>query len=415
MSENTNLELLAPAGCYPSLQAALNNGADSIYFGLAQLNMRARARRSFVGADLPDIMDRIHKAGRKGYLTINTILYDHDLPLANSLLEEAKRCNVDGVIVSDIAGMEAAFELGLEIHISTQLSISNYPSLKFFARWADRVVLARELTLGAIKRIHKEIVSNDLRGPSGRPMEIEAFAHGALCVAVSGRCDMSLYTSNASANRGACEQNCRREYTVTDTQTGKQLVVDNNYIMSPNDLCTIEFIDRMVDAGITTFKLEGRARAPEYVDAVVGAYRQAIDAVKADAFTPELVESLMPGLHKVYNRGFSSGFYFGREGGWSAAPGSKATHRKVLVGPVKNYFAKAGVVVVKITDSKVTAGDDYLLVGPTTGVVKGTLENLRIDGESTDTALQGSLVSFQVPERIRLSDRMFIMVPVANA
>jgi putative protease len=202
---------------------------------------------------------------------------------------------------------------------------------------------------------------------------------------------------------------------VTDTQTGKQLVVDNNYIMSPNDLCTIEFIDRMVDAGITTFKLEGRARAPEYVDAVVGAYRKAIDSVEDGTFTPELVESLMPSLHKVYNRGFSSGFYFGREGGWSGAPGSKATHRKVLVGPVRNYFAKAGVVVVQITDSKVSKGDDFLLVGPTTGVVKGTLDNLRIDGEPTDVANQGSLVSFQVPDRIRLSDRMFIMVPVANA
>ena len=407
-----SLELLAPAGCYPSLQAALNSGADAVYFGLAQLNMRARARRSFSGGDLEEIMRRVHAAGKRGFLTINTVLYDHDLPLAERLLDEAVKHRVDGVIVSDHAAIEAAAERGLEVHISTQLSISNYPSLKFYARWADRVVLARELTLGAIKRIHNKIVEEDLRGPSGRPMEIEAFAHGALCVAVSGRCEMSLYTANASANRGACEQNCRREYTVTDTQTGQELVLDNNYVMSPNDLCTIDFLDRMVDSGVTVFKLEGRGRAPEYVDAVTRAYRTALDAVVDGTYSEELVASLMPELERVYNRGFSEGFYFGRQGGWSAAPGSKATHRKVLVGPVKNYFAKSGVALVQVTDRAPVRGDDFLIVGPTTGVVKGSLEEMRIDGEVVEEAPQGSTVSFRIPERARLSDRMFLMVPV---
>ena len=406
-------ELLAPAGCFASLQSAIDGGADAIYFGLAQLNMRARARRSFQGSDLSEIMQRIHDGGCRGFLTLNTLLYEHDLPLAYSLLDEAVEQGVDAIIVADIAAMQAARERGLEVHISTQLSISNFPTLRFYAQWADRVVLARELTLSAVKRLHQKIVETDLRGPAGRPMELEIFAHGAQCIAVSGRCGMSLHTSNASANRGACEQNCRREYTVTDTVSGDQLVVDNNYIMSPKDLLTLDFLDSLVDAGAAVLKLEGRARSPEYVEAVVSAYRTALDAIAEGTYDQALVQSLMPQLNSVYNRGFGSGFYLGRKEGWSKAGGSRATHRKVLVGPIQKYFGKAGVIVANVTDAGLSEGDAFVIVGPTTGVVKGTVTGLRVDGQTSSTAQKGDLLSFAVGEKARSSDRLYKMVPVA--
>jgi len=274
-----SVELLAPAGCFPSLQAAIDAGADAVYYGLAQLNMRARARRSFQREDQKEIIDRCHQSGIRGYLTLNTILYDHDLTATRRMLDDAAELNVDGVIVSDMAAIEMARARGLEVHISTQLSISNYQSFKFYSQFSDRIVLARELSLPMIKKLHQQIVAEDLRGPSGRLMEIEAFAHGALCIAMSGRCGMSLFTSNGSANRGACEQNCRKEYIVTDAETGKQLKVDNNYIMSPNDIATIDFLDQVVDSGVGVLKLEGRGRAPEYVYTVTQSYRKALDAI----------------------------------------------------------------------------------------------------------------------------------------
>ena len=409
---NHSIELLAPAGCYPSLQAAIAAGADSVYFGLAQLNMRARARRSFQGGDLPGIMERLHRADRKGFLTLNTLVYDHDLRLMNALLDEAVKEGVDAVIVADVAAVMAARERNLEVHISTQLSVSNYPAVVFFSQWADRIVLARELTLGAIERIHKNIVENDLRGPSGRLMELEAFAHGAQCVAVSGRCGMSVYTSNASANRGACEQNCRKEYTITDRETGKELVVDNNYIMSPTDLCTLGFLDKVVGAGITVLKLEGRARSPEYVQSIVDAYRSAVDALADGSYGPDLVNRLMPQISEVYNRGIGSGFYFGRDTTWSETGGSKATHKKELVGRILKYYAKPGVVVARVEASELRDGETFLIVGPTTGVIKGVVENLHVDGEPNPDGVKGAEISFKVPTRVRLSDRLFKMVPV---
>jgi len=402
-------ELLAPAGCYASLQAAIDAGADAVYFGLAQLNMRARARRSFGEDDLEAIMTRLHSAGLKGFLTLNTLLYDHDIKLMERLMDQAVAHRVDAVIVADVAAIQAARDRGLEVHISTQLSVSNYRTLKFYSAWSDRVVLARELTLSAVKKIHQQIIAEDLRGPSGRQMELEVFAHGAQCVAVSGRCGMSLHTSNASANRGACEQNCRREYVVTDKETGQQLEIDNNFVMSPTDLLTLDFLDQMIDAGIAVLKLEGRARSPEYVSAVVGAYRTALDALEAGSYDQDLVQSLMPGLKKVYNRGFGSGFYLGRKEGWAKTGGTKATHRKVLVGPVKNYFSKAGVVEALVTDAMAVEGDEYVIIGPTTGVIKGEIEGLRVDGELRDEAPQGSAITFVIPDKVRRSDRLFVM------
>ncbi len=405
-------ELLAPAGCYPSLQAAIDGGADAVYFGLAQLNMRARARRSFKGSDLAEIMTRLHDNDLQGYLTLNTLLYDHDLPLAYKLLDEAAEHGVNAVIVSDAAAIQAARERGLEVHLSTQLSISNYEAVKFYAEWTDRIVLARELTLGAVKTVHKKIIADDLRGPAGRVMELEVFGHGAQCVAVSGRCGMSLHAGNASANRGACEQQCRREYIVTDKETGEQLQLDNNYIMSPTDLMTLDFLDQVVDAGVSVLKLEGRARSPEYVYAVVSTYRKALDALTDGSYNQTLVEELMPALSEVYNRGFGSGFYLGRKEGWSKAGGSKATHRKQLVGPIENYFSRAGVVQARVTDTNICEGELYIIVGETTGVVRGTITGLRVDGEPSTRAPQGSQITFSVTSKIRKSDRLFKMVPV---
>ena len=405
------IELLAPSGCFPSLQAAIDAGADAVYFGLAQLNMRARARRSFEAGDLPEIMERCRAAEIKGFLALNTVLYDHDLPLTTKLLGDAARNGVDAVIVSDMAAVQIANELGLETHLSTQLSISNFQSLKFYARLCDRVVLARELNLQMISRIHRQIQDEDLRGRSGRPMELEAFAHGALCIAISGRCGMSLFTANASANRGACAQNCRREYEVTDKETGDQLVVDNNYIMSPNDIATIDFLDQLVASGIRILKIEGRGRSPEYVKTVTRAYRKAIDALHEGQYDRELTQELLIDLKKVYNRGLSSGYYLGREQGWSGAYGSKATLRKVEVGCITNYLSQLGVAVIQSTSSEFSRADDYVIIGNSTGVIEGTANDLRVDGNRVESIKPGELFSLKVDAKVRRNDRIFKMVP----
>ncbi|MCP5535531.1 MAG: U32 family peptidase [Akkermansiaceae bacterium] len=405
-------ELLAPAGCFPSLQAAIDNGADSVYFGLAQLNMRARARRSFNVPDLREIITRLHDAGVKGCLTLNTLLYEHDLNLARKMLETAREENVDAVILSDMAAMQMANELGLEVHLSTQLSLSNYDSVKFYAPYCDRVVLARELNLKMIKSIYDKIKANGLVGRAGREMEIEAFAHGALCIAVSGRCGMSLFTSNASANRGACEQNCRKEYTVTDTETGKQLKVDNNFIMSPNDIATLDFMDEFLKAGIRVLKIEGRGRSPEYVATVTRAYRKAIDAVHAGEFNKEFVKSLYPQLETVYNRGLSSGYYLGREQGWSADYGNKSKRRKVLVGHVAHAYRKAGVIEVRSSATTLKTGDDILVIGNSTGVIEGKVGEMRVLLENgdmivSDECSNGQTLTLKVAGKIRTNDKLF--------
>jgi putative protease len=409
---NDRVELLAPAGCLPSLQAAIDHGADAVYFGLAQLNMRARARRSFGHDDLPEIMERCRAGGVKGYLTLNTILYDHDLPMARRLLEHAAAHQVDAVIMSDMAAIRIARELGLEVHLSTQLSISNFETFRFYAQFGDRIVLARELSLPMIKKISAQIAEHDLRGPSGRMMEIEAFAHGALCIAVSGRCGMSLHTSNASAYRGACEQNCRKEYVVTDKETGQQLEIDNNFVMSPNDLSTIGFLDELLGSGVCVLKIEGRGRAPEYVATVVHAYRQALDAIAAGTYSPEFVQSLHTGLESVYNRGLSSGYYLGREQGWSKSHGSKATHRKVLVGKVTNYYAKIGVIEVQATAGGIEVGEEFVVIGDKTGVINGTVGELRLETDPVQSVAPKETFSLRIDGKARRNDQLFRFVPV---
>ena len=407
MVKRENVEILAPAGCYPSLRAAGANGADAVYFGVAQLNMRARARKSFHLKDLPEIMGICREYDMKGYLTLNTIVYQHDLTLMNKLMDIAAKEKVDGVIVADMAAVQSALERGLEVHLSTQLSLSNYEAIKFYAPYCDRIVLARELNLSMIRAIYDKIVEEDLRGISGEPMEIEAFAHGALCVAVSGRCGMSLFTSNASANRGACEQNCRKEYIVTDKDTGKQLEVDNNFIMSPNDIATIDFMDQILESGISVLKLEGRGRSPEYVATVTRAYRQAVDAVYEGTYNQEFVEKLYPELEKVYNRGMSSGYYLAREQGWSATYGTKATRRKVLVGHVSGFYGRIGVAEVTVDSHGFEEGDEYIIVGNTTGLLEGEISEMRLNEGQVDSVKRGDVFSMKVSEKVRRNDKVY--------
>lgn len=404
-------ELLAPAGCYASLQAAIDAGADAVYFGLAQLNMRARSRRSFHLDDLATIMARCHAAGVRGYLTLNTLLYDHDLKLCYKLLETAKAHGVHAVIAADMACVLKARELGLEVHLSTQLSVSNFESFKFYAQFCDRIVLARELNLSMIRKIHQQVVEQDLRGPSGRLLEIEAFAHGALCIAVSGRCGMSLFTDNASANRGACVQNCRKSYVVKDEENGQELIIDNNFVLSPNDISTIEFLDQVVEAGVHTLKIEGRGRSPEYVKLVTRAYREALTAIDEGQYNEAFVDGLITDLKKVYNRGHSSGYYLGREQGWSKAYGSKATHQKILRGEVTHYYSKISVAEIRAIGA-VEAGDEYVIVGETSGVVEGTAESLRLDDGEVAAVKNGDVFAVKVNQRVRRSDKFFIMQAV---
>ncbi len=407
-------ELLAPAGCFPSLQAGIKAGADAVYFGVAQLNMRARARRSFELSDIPEILNICHEHGVKGYLTLNTLLYDYDAKAARKILEAGRDGHVDAVILADMAAVQMANEMGLEVHLSTQLSISNYETVKFYAPFCDRIVLARELNLKMIKGIHEQILENDLRGKSGRPMELEAFAHGALCIAVSGRCGMSLYTSNASANRGACEQNCRKEYIVTDKESGQQLEIDNNFVMSPNDISTIDFLDQVLDAGIHTLKIEGRGRAPEYVESVIRSYREAINALNEDRYTQELVGELQGNLEKVYNRGHSDGYYLGRKQGWSNAYGSKASRQKIAVGSVTNYFSRIQVAEITATSGELNVGDEFNIIGNKTGVVNGVVDEIRVDEKPVEGIKGRSVFSIKVQDKVRRGDRFYLMKPVQS-
>lgn len=405
------VELMAPAGNWESLQAAIDAGADSVYFGIDQLNMRARASINFTLGDLKEIGERCNKAGVKTYLTLNTIIYDHDLSVIKTLVDAVKENNISAVIASDQAVINYASTQGVEVHISTQLNVTNIETVKFYSHFADVMVLSRELSLNQVKKITDQIKKEDIRGPKGELIEIEIFAHGALCVAVSGKCYMSLHTYNSSANRGACVQNCRKTYTVIDKETGVELDIDNEYIMSPKDLCTIDFLDQVLDSGVNVLKIEGRGRAPEYVKTVIENYRKAIDAYKEGKYTVEYGKSLMENLRTVYNRDFWSGYYLGQKlGEFNDVSGSKATQKRVYIGKGVHYFPKAAIGEFKIEAQNIKVGDKILITGPTTGVVEHEITEMMIDEKPANEASKGVNITFPIKDRIRRSDKLYKLV-----
>ena len=395
--DRKTLEIMAPAGNFECLRAAIQAGADSVYFGIDRLNMRSHSANNFQAEDLDEIVRLCSGAGVKTYLTLNITLYDNDLEDMRKALDAAMKAGVSAVIASDMAAIAYARSIGLEVHISTQLSISNVEALRFYAAFADVIVLARELNLSQVREISEAIDRENICGPSGKKVRIEMFAHGALCMAVSGKCYLSLHEYGASANRGSCYQICRRGYEVTDLETGKSLVVDNKYIMSPKDLCTIEFMDKIIDAGVTVFKIEGRARPAEYVKKVVSCYRKAADAVCAGEYSPELAASLKAELSEVFNRGFWDGYYQGaRLGEWSEVYGSKATRKKVYSGKVTNWFGKLSVAEILVESASLKVGDRILIIGPTTGVVEYTVPEIRVDLKPVQEASKGVYCSVPI-------------------
>ena len=396
--QRKELEIMAPAGNFGCLVAAIEGGADSVYFGIGHLNMRSHSANNFSREDLPEIIRICRAYGVKAYMTLNITLYGEDLQAAYDTLDAARAAGVDAIIASDMAAILYCRKVGLEVHISTQLSISNVEALRFYAQWADVVVLARELRLDQVKAIHDAIVRERICGPSGEPVRIEMFAHGAFCMAVSGKCYLSLAAYGESANRGACMQVCRRGYLVTDIETGNEIHIDNKYMMSPKDLCTIEFADKFVEAGVKVFKIEGRARSADYVKTTAQCYRQAADAVADGTFSPELGASLKERLATVFNRGFWDGYYLGAKmGEWSAIYGSHATRRKVYVGKVTNWFDRIGVAEILVEATDLHAGDDILFIGHTTGILEMQVADMRVDLKPAALAPQGVRCSVAVP------------------
>ena len=408
----TDFEIMAPVGSRESLAAAIQAGAGSVYFGIGQLNMRSHSANHFTIADLHDIAATCNSHGIKTYLTVNTIIYDDDIATMHEIVDAAREAHITAVIASDGAVMTYCNHVGVEVHLSTQLNISNIEALRFYAQFADVVVLARELNMDQVAEIHRQIVEQDIRGPKGEPVRIEMFCHGALCMAVSGKCYMSLHNANRSANRGECVQICRRSYTVTDNETGNQLEIDNKYIMSPKDLKTIRFIDRMMQAGVRVFKIEGRARGPEYVYTVVSCYREAIQSAIDGTLTEEKKDAWDKRLATVFNRGFWDGYYQGQTlGEWNKHYGSAATERKVLVGKVIKYFSRLNVAEVAVEATTFSVGDKLLITGPTTGVMYLDATEIRYDLKPVATAQQGWRVSIPVSGKVRPSDKLFKLVP----
>lgn len=404
-------EIMAPVGSYESLAAALKAGADSVYFGIEALNMRAHSAGRFTIDDLKAIAERCAAQGVKTYLTVNTIIYDDDIDQMHTICDAARAAGVSAVIAADVAVLVYCRSIGLEVHLSTQLNISNAEALEFYARYADVAVLARELNLGQVKHITDTIARKNICGPSGHPIRIEMFCHGALCMAVSGKCYLSLDNLGRSANRGECMQVCRRGYTVRDRETGMELDVDNKYIMSPKDLKTIGFIDKMMAAGVRVFKIEGRARSADYVYTVVSCYKEAVTAVMDGTFCDEMVEKWNKRLATVFNRGFWDGYYLGRRlGEWSAKYGSAATERKVYVGKGVKYFSRLGVAEFYIEAGEISVGDKLVIIGPTTGVVEVTASEIHFDQGPVAKAVKGQSVSIPVPDKVRPSDKLYKLV-----
>lgn len=405
-----DFEIMAPVGSYESLMAAIQGGADSIYFGIEGLNMRSRSSNNFTTNDLRKIVAICQEHGLKSYLTVNTVIYGEDIPVMQEIIRTAKEAGISAIIAADVAAMSYANSIGQEVHLSTQLNISNAEALKFYARFADVVVLARELNLNQVYEIYQEIERQQIKGPKGELIRIEMFAHGALCMAVSGKCYLSLHEMNASANRGACMQICRRAYTVKDRETDIELDIENQYIMSPKDLKTIHFMNKMMDAGVRVFKIEGRARGPEYVRTVTECYKEAVKAHCNDTFSEEKIANWDERLRKVFNRGFWDGYYLGqRLGEWSSRYGSGATRKKVFVASGIKYFDKIGVAEFEMECGTLHVGDEILITGPTSGAIMQTVEEIRVDLKPVQETVKGERFSIKVNEKVRPSDRLYVM------
>lgn len=406
--DRKEIEIMAPAGSYESLIAAIQGGADSVYFGVGQLNMRAASSVNFSLSDLKSIAEICRDNKIRSYLTVNVVVYDNEIEEMRRIVGSAAESGVSAIIASDLSVIDYAFRSGMEVHLSTQLNIANTEALRFYSQWADVVVLARELDLGQVREIYDNISKQDIRGPGGELVKIEMFVHGALCMAVSGKCYLSLHENNKSANRGTCYQTCRKSYIVTEKESGNQLEIDNQYIMSPKDLCTIGFTDRMIEAGVRVFKIEGRARSPEYVRFVSSCYNEAVNSVLDGTYGREKIEIWMERLSAVFNRGFWDGYYLGQKSGeWNTRYGSNATMKKVYLGKVVNYFTRLKVAEIKLENGDLEKGDLLLITGPTTGVIEYTADEIRVDLMTTEKALRGESCSVRIPDYLRRSDKVY--------
>ena len=410
-----DIEIMAPAGSYESLMAAIQGGADSVYFGTEVLNMRAASSANFTLEDLHKIAGICNKHKIKSYLTVNVVVFDHETEQMHKVIDAAVKSGISAIIASDMSVIEYAFRSGIEVHLSTQLNITNTEALKFYSRWADVVVLARELNLEQVKNISTEIKKQEILGPHGEPVKIEMFIHGALCMAISGKCYLSLHENNMSANRGKCYQTCRKSYIVTEKETGNELEIDNEYIMSPKDLCTIGFIDKIINSGVKILKIEGRARSAEYVKTVTSCYDEAVIAVADGSYSDVNISGWKERLSSVFNRGFWDGYYLGqRLGEWNTRYGSAATKRKVYLGRVTNYFRKLNVAEIKLENGDLEKGDSVLITGPSTGVIEYTAEEIRVDLRETEKALKGEFCSIKTPSLLRRSDKVYKWVGASD-
>jgi len=410
-SIHSKAELMAPVGSFAALQAAIQGGADSVYFGIGHLNMRSHSSRNFKPEDLPKILTDAHAHQLNAYLALNTVIYDKEIVAMKQLVEYAAESGIDAIIGFDPAVIHYAHELNIPVHLSTQTNVSNVESLQFYTQYADTVVLARELNLPQIEHIINQIKKRNITGPSGKLITVEIFIHGALCMAIAGKCYLSLHDRNKSANRGECLQICRRSYTVHDNETGRAIKVDNQYLMSPKDLCTIGFLNKILDAGVGLLKIEGRARSPEYVYTVTNCYRQAIDAYYNRSYHPEKIRQWQKELRSVFNRGFWEGSYLGKNiSAWSSRYGSQATLRKKYIGPVTNYYAKIGVGEFKSEAETLNTGDKFLIIGPTSGIIQGKVSELRVDDQPIDSVTKGQYFSMPIRTKVRPSDKLYKLV-----
>jgi putative protease len=410
-----DIEIMAPAGSYDSLTAAIQGGADSVYFGAEQLNMRAASSNNFTLDDLREIVSICNKKGIKSYITLNVVVYDHELEQMRRIIDAAVEAGISAVIASDLAVINYAYSRGIEIHLSTQLNITNIESLKFYSRWADVAVLARELNLSQVRHIYDTIREQDIRGPGGDLVKIEMFAHGALCMAVSGKCYLSLHENDKSANRGECYQTCRKSYIAVNRETGYEIGIDNQYLMSPKDLCTIDFTDKMIESGVRVLKIEGRARSAEYVREVTTCYNEALISIQDGTFSREKTDAWRERLATVFNRGFWDGYYLGQKlGEWNTNYGSSATKRKLYIGKITNYFTRLNVAEIKLENGDLMKGDTILVTGPTTGAIYYEIDEIRVDLLVTEKAVKGTLCSIKTSDILRRSDKVYKWVDASE-